>query len=90
MKAFLMTVGLSICGAILFSVWLQRGGGKEMLYVPIAFIKFGADNRTEVKQAVEELASGKPDFRRDFILSLLPALFAITTIILLIWETSSP
>ncbi|MCL6519552.1 MAG: hypothetical protein K6T99_06930 [Armatimonadetes bacterium] len=89
-KAFLITVGLCIGGAILFSIWLQHGGGREMLYVPIAFARFGINNRHEVTYAVADLASGKPDFRRDFILSLLPALFAIMTIILLIWETSRP
>lgn len=89
-SALIATLVIFFLGAILFSIWLERLGGRELLYVPIAFARFGNDGRNSVTRAVTELSSGKPDFKRDLILSLLPALFAILTIIFLIWETSRP
>jgi len=89
-SALLATLVVFLSGALLFSVWLERLGGRQLLYVPIAFAVFGARNIDEVTRAVVELSSGKPNLRRDLILSLLPALFAIMTIIFLIWATSRP
>ena len=86
--SFMMLVVASMIGAAAFSLWLQRGGGKELFYVPLAFAKFGWDEPNAVTLSVSELSSGDLDAPQAFLLSVLPAVLIFLAIILLLWESS--
>ncbi len=88
LAAFGLVVGCSILGAIAFSLWLERFGGKQMLYVPIAFKRFGWDETEVVAYAVSDLSSEEPQFGSDLLLSYLPLALIALALALTVWDVS--
>ncbi len=86
--AFLAMVAVSVAGAVAFSLWLQRGGGKQMLYVPVAFARFGWDEQEVVTYAVADLSAEEPRIGNALFLSVLPMLIMLLALLLVLWDTS--
>lgn len=86
--AFAIVVGCSVLGAIAFSLWLDRVGGKQMLYVPIAFRRFGWHEAESAAYAVSDLSSDEPQFGSDLLLSYLPLAILGLTLALIVWDVS--
>jgi hypothetical protein len=80
--------GISLVGAIIFSVWIHHAGGKELFYLPIAFSRYGFGARDEVTHIMVKEWSGELDPRRRILLAILPMLLVLLTIALLAWESS--
>ena len=88
LTAFTVVVGCSVLGAIAFSLWLERAGGKQMLYVPIAFKRFGWHETEAVAYAVSDLSSDEPEFGSNLLLSYLPLAFVAFALALIVWDVS--
>ncbi len=88
LTAFGAVVVSSILGAIGFSLWLERLGGKQMLYVPIAFKRFGWHEDKAVAYAVSDLSSDEPQFGSELLLSYLPLALMALTLALIVWDIS--
>jgi len=88
LTAFSAVVASSILAAIAFSLWLERAGGKQMLYVPIAFWRFGWNQPEAAAYAVSDLSSEDPEFGSDLLLSYLPLVLIALTLALIVWDVS--
>lgn len=86
--AFFVVTAACVVGAIGFTLWLQRGGGKQMLYVPIAFARSGWAQQDEATYAVADLSSDEPRIGSSLLLSFLPAVIVLLTMLLVLWDTS--
>ncbi len=88
LTAFSAVVVCSILGAIAFSLWLERGGGRQMLYVPLAFRRFGWRDAESAAYAVADLSSDDPQYGSDLLLSYLPLVLMALTLALIVWDVS--
>ena len=88
LTSFGVVVGCSVLGAIAFSLWLERAGGKLMLYVPVAFKRFGWNETESAAYAVSDLSSDEPQFGSDLLLSYLPIALIALALALTVWDIS--